>query len=106
MRVVVRDDVVDHEPAAQRRARAASTVSVALSSCARVGSSAARLRERPAVVLDVRHLHPPGAEFERELDQLGQAVQVLSVDHGVEGQRQALGAHDRGEAQLARVAAA
>jgi hypothetical protein len=53
----------------------------------------------------VRHLQAAGAESQGQFDEVGQAVQVLPVDHGVERQRQAGGAHDRGEGQLAGMAA-
>ena len=76
-----------------RRARAASTVAVAASSCCRLGSSAARFVKRPSIVLDVGNLEPVGAERHREVDDLFEMFEILPMNDCVDGQRQPCLAH-------------
>ena len=75
-----------------RRARATSTVAVAVSSCRRVGSNAA-VCQPPAVILDVGHLEPVGAERHGEIDDLVEMLEVLPVYDRIDGQRQPRLAH-------------
>ena len=65
-----------------------------------------RRSQRPAVVLDVRHLEPLGAEAHRQIDDARQAVDVLAMDRRVDGERQAERAHPAGRFQLLGVAIA
>ena len=56
--------------------------------------------ERPAVILDVGDLHAGGVELDRQLDHLGELMEVLAMNDGVDGERQA-GARDHaGDVEL------
>ena len=91
----------NRSPAApSARLRAASTVAVAASTCSGEGRSAARFRQRPAVVLDLRDLDAAGPELEPHGDHRRQPLQVLPVDDEIERQRETRLAHPLAAASL------
>ncbi len=84
-RVVVRHDIVDHQPALERARAPPRRRASPASSCARGRHQ--RGAVAPAPSRNTGHARPPAAARRARrasLDQLRQLVEVLAVDHGVE----------------------
>ncbi len=54
-----------------------------------VGDQRRAVDQRPAMILHMRHLQPPGTERHGKVDDLVQPVEILPVHHGVQRQRHA-----------------
>ena len=91
MRVIVRDDVVDDETAGEAGPRGFD----GRGGCVELVPARQQSRpvgQRPAIILDMGDLEPFGAELHGKLDDRFEPFEILPMDDGVDGQRQARGA--------------
>src|SRR6202162_301238 len=87
------------------RARAASAPAGRAARASPVAGTGARRRRGGvaggrAVILDMRDFEPLGAELDRECNGIFEPGEVVTMHHGVDGERQPSLAHDAGGAPL------
>ena len=84
--VIVGHHEIDDEDALEARTRLLHQLD-AVEHLPTRGHEGLAVLQRPAVVLHVRHLEPPRAEPHGQLDDGGQAVDVLAMHRRVDGER-------------------
>ncbi len=100
--MVVGDDMGDLDPVAVPRA-GGGDVLFGLPDLLVARREVGPVDPGPAVELGVRELHPVGAERDRQVGDLAEALDIGAVQHGVDGERQSGAGEQGGRGELALV---
>ena len=91
-RVIIRHDIINHQPPLMERARGFNNARRLIQLRARRQKGSAIL-QRPAVILHMRHFQPRRIPGKRQVNQRLQVMEILPMHHGIKRERQARFTH-------------